>query len=194
MRHDLRALRDQVIHVRRPILDRRITDPRVRRNVNFDNAAMERALGILRRGTALNVVNLSAFVRDNQRPLELADIRRIQPEIRLKREIDLDALGDVNERTARPDGAVQRCEFIITIRDDRPEKLPEKIGVLSKAVFDTEEDNALLFEKGQNTMIDHLGFVLRPNAGEELLLRFGDPEPVERNRNFAKAFAEIRLR
>ena len=98
MRHDLRALRDQVIHVRRPILDRRITDPRVRRNVNFDNAAMERALGILRRGTALNVVNLSAFVRDNQRPLELADIRRIQPEIRLKREINLDTLGDVNEQ------------------------------------------------------------------------------------------------
>ena len=139
MRHDLRALRDQVIHVRRPILDRRITDPRVRRNVNFDNAAMERALGILRRGTALNVVNLSAFVRDNQRPLELADIRRIQPEIRLKREIDLDALGDVNERTARPDGAVQRCEFIITIRDDRPEKLPEKIGVYLKYLVILQE-------------------------------------------------------
>jgi len=45
-------------------------------------------------------------------PLELAHILGVDPEIRLERDLDVDALRDVDEAATAPDSAVERCELL----------------------------------------------------------------------------------
>jgi hypothetical protein len=51
--------------------------------------------------------------------------------------------------------------------------------MLAQAVLDRQKDHALRFEMFLDGVIDHLGFVLRPNPGQEFLLGFGDTQFVE---------------
>ena len=58
-------------------------------------------------------MNVGVFVNDDQRALELAHILGIDAEIRLQRHFNMDARRDIDEAAARPDGRVQRGEFIV---------------------------------------------------------------------------------
>ena len=45
-----------------------------------------------------NVLDLRVFIDDNQRVLELPALPRVHPKIRLQRQVELDTLGNIDER------------------------------------------------------------------------------------------------
>src|SRR5215207_795651 len=99
-------LGDQVVGVVRPVLDGRVANPRVRLGYELDDGRVERVRGVRRGRAALNVVYVRPLVGDDERPLELAHVLRVDPEVRLQRDVDADPRWNVDERAARPDGAV----------------------------------------------------------------------------------------
>ena len=74
---------------------------------------MQRFAGVHRSGTAFNVVNLSTFVDDDQRSLELPHVLFVDAEIRLQRVVDLHARRNVDKRSTRPNGAVKSRELVV---------------------------------------------------------------------------------
>ena len=116
-------LGDQVVHVVRPVLDGRVADAGARLGDDLDHGAVQRVGGVDGGGAALDVVDVGALVGDDQGPLELAHVVAVDPEIGLQRDLDLHALGHVDEGAARPDGAVERRELVVVRRDDGAEVL-----------------------------------------------------------------------
>ena len=173
-------LRDEVVDVVRPVLDRRVADLRAGQRDDLDDGRVERVGRVDRGGAALDVVDLRAFLDDDQRPLELAGVLAVDPEVGLERQRDLDALRDVDERAARPDRGVQRGELVVLGRDDRREVLADDVLVVLERLVHPGEDHADLRELLADRVVDDLGVVLGADAGEELPLRLGDPEPLER--------------
>ncbi len=129
--------------------------------------------------TTLDVVHVRALVGDDQRPLELAHVLGVDPEVGLQRDLDVDARRDVDERAARPDRGVQRGELVVADRDHGAEVLAEQVLVLAQRGVGVDEDHALLLELLVDLVVDHLGLVLRRHSGDQaLLLRLGDAQLV----------------
>ena len=135
---------------------------------------------VRRRGAALDVVHVGALVGDDDRPLELAHVLRVDAEVGLQRHLDLDARRDVDERAARPHGAVERGELVVVRRDERADVLADEVLVLAQRGVHVHEHDALRLELLVDLVVDGLGLVLRADAGEELALGLGDAEAVER--------------
>ena len=173
-------LRHQVVDVAAPVLDRRVADLRAGQRDHLDDGGVERVGRVDRGGAALDVVNLRALVRDDQRPLELAGVLAVDAEVRLERERDLHALRDVDEAAARPDRAVERRELVVLRRDHGAEVLLDDLRVLAQALVHAHEDHADLAELLADGVVDDLRVVLGADAGEELALRLGDAQLLER--------------
>src|SRR5258707_12236530 len=120
-----------------------------------------------------------ALVHDDQRAFELAEVGSIQAKVGLQGQVNDYALRYVNKRTARPDRGIQRGKLIIFDRNDRAEVFTEQIRIFLQAIFDGDEDHTLFFKVLLNRVIDHLGFVLRAEARQELALSFRHTELVE---------------
>ena len=173
------ALGDQVVDVVRPVLDGRVADVGVLLHDDLDDRGVQRVGRVDRRGAALDVVHLGALVGDDQRPLELAHVLGVDPEVGLQRDVDLHARRHVDERAARPDRGVERGELVVADRDDRAEVLPEQVLVLAQRGVGVEEEDALLLQVLADLVVDDLGLVLRGDAGDQpLLLGLRDAEPV----------------
>ena len=172
------ALRDEVVDVRRPVLDRRVAAAAALLDDDLDDGGVQRVGRVDRRRAALDVVHVRALVDDDQRALELAHVLRVDAEVGLERHLDLHARRHVDERAARPDGGVERRELVVVLRDDLPEVLLDEILVLAEARVHVEEEDALLLEALLELVVDDLGLVLRADAGEVLLLGLGDAELV----------------
>jgi hypothetical protein len=54
-----------------------------------------------------------SLVANDQRPLELAHVFRVDAEVGLQRDVDTNALWHVDERSARPHRGVQRGELVV---------------------------------------------------------------------------------
>ncbi len=175
-----RALGHEVEDVAVPVLDRRVADRRALERDQLDDRRVQRRRRELRRGAALDVVHLRALVGDDQRALELAHVLGVDPEIGLERHRHLDARRHVDERSARPDGRVQRRKLVVAGRNDRREILAHDLGILLDRGIHVAEQHALLVERLARAVIDDLGLVLRRDAGEKLALGLGDAETVER--------------
>ena len=144
-------------------------------------ARVQRVGRVDRRGAALDVVDVGVLVDDDQRPLELAHVLGVDAEVGLQRDLDVHALGHVDERAAGPDRRVERGELVVADRDHRAEVLLEDLRVLAQAGVGVEEDDALLLEVLADLVVDDLGLVLRGDARHQaLLLRLGDAELVVR--------------
>src|SRR5215204_197623 len=172
-------LGDEVVGVVRPVLDGRVPYPRARLCDKLNDRRMKRVRSIRRGRAALDVVDVGVLVGDDERPLELAHVLRVDPEVRLKRDIHANAGRDVHERAARPHGRVQRREFVVVRRDDGPEVLLDDVLVLAQSRVHVQEDDALLFELLLQGMVDDLGLVLRPDACQALPLGLRDAELLE---------------
>ena len=177
--HD-RPLRDEVVHVVRPVLDRRVPEPGVRLDDDLDDARVEGVGRVDRRRAPLDVVRLGSLFRDDQRALELPHPLGVDAEVGLKRDLDLHALGDVHEGAAGPDGRVERRELVVRRGHDRGEVLPEQVGVLLEPVLDGLEDHPLLLPLLAQRVVYHLRLVLGSHAGENLTLRLRNAELLER--------------
>ena len=174
------ALRDEVVDVVRPVLDRRVAAAAALLDDDLDHGAVQRVGRVDRRRAALDVVHVGALVDEDQRPLELAHVLGVDPEVGLQRHLDVHARRHVDERAARPDRRVERRELVVVLRDDRPEVLLEQLLVLAQRRVGVEEDDALRRQVLLELVVDDLRLVLRADAGEVLLLRLRDAELVPR--------------
>ncbi len=136
----------QVVDVVGPVLDRRVAAAGAAADDDLDHGRVQALGRVHRGGAALDVMHLGPFVDDDQRPLELAHVLGVDAEIGLQRELDLHALGHVDERAARPDGRVERGELVVVRRNDRAEVLAHQVGVLADGRVGVGEDHALLAE------------------------------------------------
>ena len=137
---------------------------------------MQRVGGVDRRGAALDVVDVGVLVDDDQRPLELAHVLGVDPEVGLQWDVHVHALRHVDEAAAGPDRGVQRGELIVAHRDDRGEVLLEKVRVLLERGIGVQEDDTLVRQVLVGLVVDDFAFVLRGEAADEpLLLRLGEP-------------------
>ena len=100
------ALGDQVVDVVRPVLDGRVTATATGLYDDLHHRGVQRVRLVDRRGTTLDVVNVSVLVDDDQRPLELAHVLGVDPEVGLQRDVDVHARRHVDER-CRP--TTRRC-------------------------------------------------------------------------------------
>src|SRR5436190_5111371 len=174
-----RALGHEVEDVVGPVLDRRVADPRARLGEQLDDRGVEAVARVRRRRAALDVVHVGALVGDDDRALELAHVLRVDAEVGLQRHLDVDARRHVDERAARPDGAVERRQLVVVGRDQRADVLAHEVLVLAQRGVHVHEDDALGLELLVDLVIDGLGLVLRADAGEELALGLGDAKAVE---------------
>ena len=141
---------------------------------------MEARVLPLGRGAAFDVVDLRVVLDDDERVLELAEAFRVHAEVRLHGHVELDALGNVEERAARPDGAVERRELVVRRRDAPHEVLLEDVLVLLKRLVAVDERDAEVGPLLREVVVHHLGLVLRARAGEVRALGLGDAELLER--------------
>ena len=173
-------LRDEVVDVVGPVLDRRVATAAVLLHDHLDDGRMEALGRVHRGGAALDVVHVGPLIDDDQRPLELPHALGIDAEIGLEREFDRHSLRDVDERTTRPDRRIERGELVVGRGDDLPEVLPQEVRVLADGGVGVGEDHPLLRQILLERTVDHLALELRLDPGEELPLRLGDPQAFER--------------
>ena len=125
------ALRDEVVDVVGPVLDRRVAAAAALLDDDLDDSRVQRVRGVDGRRAALDVVHVGALVGDDQRPLELAHVLGVDPEVGLQRDVDVHARRHVDERATGPHGGVQRRELVVTGRDHGAEVLFEQLRVLA---------------------------------------------------------------
>src|ERR1039458_2926420 len=125
------ALGDQVVDVVRPVLDGRVADVGTLLGDDLDHRGVQGVVGVGGGRTALDVVDVGALVGDDQRPLELAHVVAVDPEVGLERDVDAHPLGDVDEGAARPHRAVQGRELVVIGRDHGAEVALEELLVLA---------------------------------------------------------------
>ena len=196
---DERALRVEVHHVARPVLDRRVAQARAFLDKELDAARVEIRHVVLRRGAALDEVKARALFDDDERVLELPCARRVETEVRLQRDLDRDALRHIDERAARPDRAVERRKLVVVRRHERHEVRFDDVLMLRKRRLHIRVDDALFDEIFLDAVVDDLRIVLRANTRETLLLlRLWDAEAVKRvldvRRDFLPVARHLRVR
>ncbi len=173
------ALGDQVVDVVRPVLDGRVAAAAALLDDDLHDRRVQRVRGVDRRGAALDVVDVGVLVDDDQRPLELAHVLGVDPEVGLERDVDVDTLRHVDEGAAGPHGRVQRGELVVTGRDDGAEVLVEELRVLLERGVGVQEDDTLLLQVLADLVVDDLGLVLGGDTGDQaLLLRLRDAQLV----------------
>ena len=64
---------------------------------------------------------------DDQGSFELAHVLRVNPEVRLQRDIDFHARWYVHETSTTPNGAVEGCEFVVSVGNDGAEVLAHQV-------------------------------------------------------------------
>ena len=173
------ALGHQVVDVVRPVLDRGVPAARVLLHDDLDHRGVQRVGLVNGRGAAFHVMDVGAFVHDDQGPLELAHVLGVDAEIGLQRDFHFYVLGHVNERAAGPYRGVQRGELVVARRNHGAEVLPEQIRLLPQRGVRVQEKDALFLEVFPDLVVNDLGLVLRGDARDEpLLFRLRDAEPV----------------
>ena len=98
----------------------------------LDHRGVELVLVAHRRGAALEVGDVGALVRDDERPLELAGVLRVDPEVGGELHRAADALRHVDERAVGEDRAVERREVVVGVRA-RPSRATSRRGPGARA-------------------------------------------------------------
>ena len=101
-----------------PVLDGRILDLGILQRDQLDDGGVQLVLVALGRRAALEIGDVGALVRDDQRALELPRLLLVDAEIGRKLHRAAHARRDVDEGAVREDGAVERREIIVRRRHD----------------------------------------------------------------------------
>src|SRR5690606_30120368 len=123
------TLGHQVVHVVRPVLDRGVANAGVLLHDDLDYCRVQRVRLVDRRGATLDVVNVGILIGDDQGTFELTHVFRVDTEVSLQWDFDVNALGDINERATGPYSGVQRSELVIACRNNRAEVFLEDLRV-----------------------------------------------------------------
>ncbi len=170
----------EVEDVLRPVLDGRVARLRALLDEDLDDGRVHRVDRVGLRGAALDVVHLGALVGDDQRVLEGALVGALHAEVGLQRQVDLHVLGDVEERAAGPDRAVQRRELVVLRRHALVhEVLAHEVLVLGDRRVHRAEDDSLVGVLLLEALVEGLLAPHADDAGEVLALRLRDAELLE---------------
>ena len=171
----------EVVHVLRPVLDGRVTHLGIVTDEDLDAARVEVRDAVLRSGAAFDEVELRSVVDDDEGVFELTGARRVQTEVGLQRDLDVDSRRDVDEGTAGPDGAVQGGKGMLTRQDQFHEVVLDHIAIGTvQSTLDVGVDDALGRNFRTDVVVNELGVILGADTGEGLPLRFGDTEAFKR--------------
>ncbi len=122
-----------------------------------------------------------ALVNDDKRMLKLPCALGVEPEVRLKRDGHLHALGHVHKRAAGPHRAVERGKLMVARGDELHKILLNHVGVLAfKGALHVGIDDALRSDLVADIVIDKLRVILRADAGERLALCLRDAKALKR--------------
>jgi hypothetical protein len=121
-----RPLGHQVVHVLRPVLNGRVPTASSLLHDDLHDGAMQGVRGVDGSRTPLHVVNVGPPLHDDQRPLELSHVLRVDPEVRLQGDVHLHPLRHVDEGAPGPHRGVQGRELVVLGRDHRAEVLTER--------------------------------------------------------------------
>ncbi len=189
----LAALGDEVVDPalpflvpRVPVLDGRVFDLGVVESDQLHNRRVQLVAVAHGRGATFEVAHVRAFVRDNQRALELARVLGVDPEIRRELHRTPDALRDVTEGTVSEHRRVQRGKEVVRVRDHRAQPFPDQVGVLAHRLGERAEDDAELgqfsLERGRHR--DAVKDGVNGHPGQQLLLLERDTELFVSLQNF----------
>src|SRR6185312_10791610 len=113
-----------------PVLHRAVLDRRVVQSDQLYHRGVQLVGRPLGSGASFQIADRCSFVRDDERALELARIRRVDAEIGGQLHRALDALGDVAEGSVAEYRAVERREEVVAVRNDRAKILANELGML----------------------------------------------------------------
>ena len=142
------AFGHEVENIRRPVLDRDVLYFSSFEGDEFHDGAVECGGLKFRRGAALHIHDLAAFVGDDECAFKLAEVLGVDAEVGLQRVLHFDSWRDVDERSAGENGAVERGEFVVSRGNDFSEPFLENLGVLLKSFGGTDKNDALLADGG----------------------------------------------
>ena len=135
----------QVVHILRPVLDGGVAQGGVLAHEQFHTSGVQIGNVVLRSGTSFDEVQVCALFHNDQRVLKLSGALSIQTEIRLQRNGNRNALGNVYERTAGPYSTVKCSEFMVGGRNQLHEVLPDHLRILAvHSALQIGVDNALV--------------------------------------------------
>ena len=98
------TFRDEVQHIVRPVLDRRVAAPATLLDDDLYNRRVERVSGVRWSGAPFDIVAERPFINDDQCPLELTHALSVDPEVCLERLLEMHARRYVDEGPSRPHG------------------------------------------------------------------------------------------
>ncbi len=136
----------------------------------------DRRMQLVRRSlgcrASFEVADVRALVGDDQRPLELAGVGRVDPEVGRQLHRAPHALRHVHERPVGEDGRVERGEEVVAVRHDRAEVPLHELGVLAHRLAERAEDDPVLHQlrlvrRADRHRVEH---GIDRHAGEQLLL------------------------
>ena len=91
---------------------------------------MQRVAVVNRSGATFDVVNIRAFIGDDQGALELTHVLGVDSKVCLKRNLYVHTLWHVDEASARPNRGVQRSKLVVAGWNYCAEVLFENLWVL----------------------------------------------------------------
>ena len=171
-----------------PVLHRRVLDGRVVERDELDDRRVQLVLVAHRRRAPFEVADVRPLFGDDERPLELPGLLRVDAEVGRQLHRAAHALRDVRERAVAEDRGVQRREEVVRVRHDRAEVLPHQLGMVLHGLREGTEDDAQLPElllEGRRHR-DAVEDGIHGHAGEQLLL-------VERNAELLEGAADFRI-
>ena len=135
-----------ILVAREPVLNRGILDLGIFERDQFHHRRVKLRGVALRRGAAFQIGHVSAFVGDDQRPLELAGVLGVDAEIGRQLHRAAHARRHIDEGSVREHGAVERRVVVVGNRHHAGEVLLHQFGVFADRLGDRAEDHASLRE------------------------------------------------
>ena len=140
---------------------------------------MQAVLGILRSRTALDIVYVRSLIHDDERALKLPHLHAVDAEIGLQRLFQLHALWHIDEGTTAPHRRIERCVFVVAVRDKRTEVLAHQIRMFAQSGIRIQEDHAFFLHLRQHVVVDDLRLILSRHAGEVFLFGLRDAQTIK---------------
>ena len=129
-----------------PVLERRILDLGVVQSDELDHRRVKLVGPADGSGASLQVADIAALVRDDESPLELAGIQRVDAEIGHKLNRAPDAGRHVAERAVAEDRGVQRGVEVVGVWHYGTEIFSHQVWIPLHRLGDGTEDDARILE------------------------------------------------
>ena len=103
----------QVVHVLRPVLNGGVAHPGVLADVDLHTACVQVGNVVLGGRAALNEVEVSTLVHNDEGVLKLTGTGGVQTEVRLQRDLHMHPGGHIYKGAAAPHGTMQGCKLVV---------------------------------------------------------------------------------